>query len=393
MKRFLKTICCGVLCFFFAVPAIHGQEKETKKVSFRDSIDHQFDLSDWIINKRGFVPVATIITEPSLGGFGAALAPVFIEQNKPKFLNGKVYPQPPNVTTAFGGWTLNDTWAVGAARVGMIPKWGIKYAVAGGYANVNMDYYFNLEQLGKEVDFGFNIKTIPVMLSVSKQLKNPRFTVGFKYMFMHNDIQVNDNNGNEAWRQTLDDKISDYLSGNVGKLGLQASYDSRDNTFTPDKGLKINLTADWSNPVVGSDYKYGQFEGAAYYYFPLLHNLITGTRFDMQQAVGDIPFYIKPFVDMRGVPTARYSGKTTILAEVEERWDFTKRWSLMFYGGAGKAFDKYSDFGSSDWAWSYGSGFRYLIARKLKLRMGLDFAMGPEGFTYYVVFGSSWLRQ
>ncbi len=393
MKRFLKTISSGMLCFFLLAPAANAQEKESKKVSFRDSIDHQFDLSDWIINKQGFVPVPTIITEPSLGGFGVALAPVFIEQNKPKFINGKVYPQQPNITTAFGGWTLNNSWAAGAARVGLIPKWGIKYAVAAGYANINMDYYFNLDKLGKDVDFGFNIKTIPVMLSVSKQLRDPRFTLGVKYLFMHNDLSVEDDNGNGVWRQKLDSVVSNYVSGNVAKLGVQASFDSRDNTFTPDRGLKINLTADWSNPVVGSKYKYAQFEGAAYYFFPLLDNLITGTRLDVQQVAGDVPFYIKPYIDMRGVPTARYAGKSTMLAEVEERWDFTKRWSLMLYGGAGKAFDKYSDFGSSDWAWSYGTGFRYLIARKLKLRMGVDFAMGPEGFTYYVVFGSSWLRQ
>ncbi len=393
MKRFLKVISSGIVCFFLLVSTVNAQEKESKKVSFRDSIDHQFDLSDWIINKQGFVPVPTIITEPSLGGFGVALAPVFIEQNKPKFINGKVYPQQPNITTAFGGWTVNNSWAAGAARVGLIPKWGIKYAVAGGYANINMDYYFNLDKLGKDVDFGFNIKTIPVMLSVSKQLRDPRFTLGVKYLFMHNKLEVADDNGNGVWRQKLDSLVASQVSGNVAKLSVQASFDSRDNTFTPDRGFKINLTADWSNPVVGSDYKYAQFEGAVYYYFPILENLITGTRFDVQQVAGDVPFYIKPYIDMRGVPTARYSGKSTMLAEVEERWDFTKRWSLMLYGGAGKAFDKYSDFGSADWAWSYGTGFRYLIARKLKLRMGVDFAMGPEGFTYYVVFGSSWLRQ
>ncbi len=393
MKRFFKVASGAIFLLLFTVPAVMAQEKEHTKVSFRDSIDHQFDLSDWIINKKGFVPVATIITEPSLGGFGAALAPVFIEQNKPKIVNGKVYPQIPNVTTAFGGWTLNNTWAVGAARVGLIPKWGIKYSVAGGYANVNMDYYFNLDKLGKNVDFEFNIRTIPVMFSVSKQLKNPRFTVGLKYLFMHNELEVADNNGNGVWRQKLDSVVSNYISGNVAKLGLQASYDSRDNTFTPNSGMKINLSADWSNPVVGSKYKFAQFEGAFYYFFPLLPNLITGTRFDVQQVAGTAPFYIKPFVDMRGVPTARYAGNSTMLAELEERWDVTKRWSLMAYGGAGKAFDKYSEFGSADWAWSYGTGFRYLIARKLKLRMGVDFAMGPEGFTYYVVFGSSWLRQ
>ena len=64
----------------------------------------------------------------------------------------------------------------------------------------------------------------------------------------------------------------------------------------------------------------------------------------------------------------------------------------MLYSGAGKAFDAWSDFGSADFVYSYGTGFRYLIARKFKLRMGIDIAKGPEEFAYYIVFGSNWLK-
>ncbi len=390
MHTFIKITLTGLALLWLSLPVSLAQKE---RLSFRDSIDRQFDMSDFIITRKGFVPVPAIITEPALGGFGGALAPVFIEPNKPKEVNGKLYPMAPNITTAFGGYTLNDSWAIGGARVGLIPKWGLKYAFGGGYANVNMDYYFQFDRLNTSTDFEFNIKTIPVMASVTKQLRNPRFSVGVRYLFTHNDLSVKSDNGNGEWMQKLDSVISDYISGNVAKLGLQASYDSRDNTFTPDKGLKINLSADWSHPWVGSDYKYAQFEGAVYYYLSVRHNLVTGMRFDMQQVAGDVPFYIKPFIDMRGVPTARYAGKTTMLAEVEERWDVVPRWSVLLFGGTGKAFDQFSDFKDADWAWSYGTGFRYLVARKLKLRMGVDFAMGPEGFTYYIVFGSSWLRQ
>jgi hypothetical protein len=38
------------------------------------------------------------------------------------------------------------------------------------------------------------------------------------------------------------------------------------------------------------------------------------------------------------------------------------------------------------------TGFRYLLARKFKLRVGVDIARGPEDFAYYIVFGSNWLK-
>ena len=39
-----------------------------------------------------------------------------------------------------------------------------------------------------------------------------------------------------------------------------------------------------------------------------------------------------------------------------------------------------------------GGGFRYLLARALGLRMGMDIARGPEDWAFYISVGSGWLR-
>jgi len=39
-----------------------------------------------------------------------------------------------------------------------------------------------------------------------------------------------------------------------------------------------------------------------------------------------------------------------------------------------------------------GGGFRYLLARQLGLQMGMDAGRGPEGWAFYIIFGSAWLR-
>ncbi len=398
-RLFLSVLLGAISVAVFSQNETTEKEKKEKPhISFKDTLDGALDLSDFVLDKNGFVPVVSIITEPALGGFGLAVAPVFIQQNAPVKRDDKIYPSPPNIATGFAGYTLNDSWAGGAATTGVWQKWGLKYTAALAYADVNMEYYFNLDKINKDVEIDFNIRAIPFFVQLEKQMKDPRFTIGLHYLFMHNTVQLkNDLQVSNEIAQKFIDKFDDYLtdkiSGNVARLGTKIAFDTRDNIFTPDRGLRTYLTADWSNPLVGSDYKYGQFEGAFYYFFPILNNLITGTRLDMQQVTGNQPFYLRPFVDMRGVPTARYGGKSTALLELEERWDIVPRWSVVGFAGAGKAFDKYSEFSDAEWAWGYGAGFRYLIARKLKLRMGVDLAMGPEGFAYYIVFGSSWLRQ
>ena len=104
------------------------------------------------------------------------------------------------------------------------------------------------------------------------------------------------------------------------------------------------------------------------------------------------PFYLIPYISLRGVPVMRYQGKATLVTEGELRWDFLRRWSIMGYGGVAKAFDDWSEIGDAKLVYSVGSGFRYLLARSFKLRLGIDVARGPEEWAYYIVFGSNWLK-
>ena len=69
-----------LLFLFSMVFSCVNSQSEKKQASVKDSLDGKFDLSDYIINENGFVPIPYIITEPALGGFGGALFPVFIKK-------------------------------------------------------------------------------------------------------------------------------------------------------------------------------------------------------------------------------------------------------------------------------------------------------------------------
>ncbi len=365
-----------------------AQKKEKPHVSFRDSLDGAFDMSDWLITKKGFLPFPILITEQAVGGFGGGIVPIFISPQAPMEFNGKMVPSMPTITAGIAAYTLNDTWMVGGGRMGSIHKWKMRYILGGAYANVNMNFYHTFPDIG-ERKFEFNIRGVPVYGYLGKILRNPRWVIGMNYLFIYSKLALR---GGDAMPDFVKDK---EMESYVSAFGAQFDFDSRDNTFTPDHGVKTYLHGRWSDPAFGSDYRYGNLEYALYWYLQYggRKQFVNGLRFDIQQVIGSAPFFLKPFVDMRGVPAERYQGKSTILAEFEERWDFSRRWSALVFGGLGKGFDDYSEFGKADWAYGYGTGFRYLIARKLKLRLGADFAMGPEGFCYYLVFGSSWARQ
>lgn len=370
--------------FLSCIIIVSGQQKE---YTTKDSLDGAFDVSDYIINANGFVPVPVFITEPALGGFGFGLVPVFIKKNPPYIdsVNGerKLTPVAPNITGGMGLYTVNNTWMAGAFRSGTFIKPRIKYRAGAVYANVNMSFYRTLPQLG-EKEFRFNIKSPAVFFQATKRISYSNWYGGIKYLFLSTNVHYEGEMPD--WVKPIE------YSSLVSQLGAVIELDNRDNIFTPDKGMKFHVDALFSDNILGSDYDFWKFNYYTYIYKQLSEKLIGGLRLDGQQALSQPPFYLLPSIDMRGIPAARYQGNADILTEMEFRWDFYKRWSIMFFGGTGKAFDEWKNFGPAEWVYSYGTGFRYLIARKFKLRMGVDIARGPEQFAYYIVFGSNWLK-
>ncbi len=91
-----------------------------------------------------------------------------------------------------------------------------------------------------------------------------------------------------------------------------------------------------------------------------------------------MPFYALPFIKLRGTPMMRYQGMHVVETEVEARWNFTPRWSVMDFSGVGRTAGSLNSCGSSSSRSAHGTGFRYLTARKLGLHAGLDIAKGLE---------------
>jgi hypothetical protein len=99
---------------------------------------------------------------------------------------------------------------------------------------------------------------------------------------------------------------------------------------------------------------------------------------------------MEPFVDLEGIAAMRYQGPTAATVEIRGGVDVTPRWSVLGFAGAGRAADGLSDLSSADTHSAYGAGFRYLMARRLGMRVGIDVAKGPEETYWYLIVGSAW---
>ncbi|HEU0125725.1 hypothetical protein [Flavobacterium sp.] len=356
-------------------------------ISVKDSLDGAFDLSDYIIYAHGFIVVPTIITEPALGNIGGALVPIFLKKHAPVVNeNGKKRFINPDITGGIGMYTGNKSWMAGAFRSSTLIKPRILYRVAAGYGDVNLSFYENNLPNLPDQEFKLNFRSTIFYTQWLKQFRNAKWSAGPQYLFLNSKINLPDFNLPPPFVKPGD------IKSTVSQLGGAIQFDGRDNIFTPDKGIRIQSDFFWSDNAIGSDYDAWRVNLSAIGYYPLAKTLIGGLRVEGEQAFGSPPFYLRPGINLRGIPAARYQGKTSIVTEAELRWDVYKRWSVMGFGGLASAFNDWDKAFAKPVVYSYGTGFRYLMARKFKLRMGVDIARGNEDWAYYIVFGSNWMR-
>jgi hypothetical protein len=380
-----KIIFLGFLLIFSAHcfgQTKHKMTKDERKKMLRDTLDGRLDLSAMIDNTKGLIPVPLIVTEAALGGFGVALAPVYISpQEKP--VGDKDYIAPA-ITGAFGMYTANDSWMVGLYRREVIAKYGLKYKVFLGYIDYNLSYYKEVENMDDQ-KFDFNYKTLPILLSLSKKTFSHLY-LGAEYF--RSKMTINPNFDYELPPNITTDDFDKTVASLSGFL----DWDRRNTYFTPDNGYRINLSYTVNDDWTGSDYKFEKLETFVHYFFPITNKWISGLRFEALQSYGNVPFHQLPSIKLRGITAYRYQGQATLVTETEQRFDFGTRWSVLAYGGLGKVFQKDENFADAKTVYNYGTGFRYLVARTYGLRAGIDVAKGPDSWGYYIVFGHKWNR-
>ncbi len=119
----------------------------------------------------------------------------------------------------------------------------------------------------------------------------------------------------------------------IGGLSPSFTYDSRDELFTPGRGTYVEASAAFYGTDLGGDDEFQKVGVVAMQYVPLHPRFTLGVRGDTGFTYGDAPFYVRPFVSLRGAPVMRYQRDNLVQAEAEVRWQFWKRFSAVGFAG------------------------------------------------------------
>ncbi|MEM8886294.1 MAG: BamA/TamA family outer membrane protein, partial [Planctomycetota bacterium] len=252
-----------------------------------------------------------------------------------------------------------------------------------GYASVNLDFFGLGADPGEDRSTDLNFEGAFIIQEIKFQLGKSNWILGADYNFARIDTTLD-----LGFPILPPFRTADQSSG----LGVLASYDTRDNHFTPTNGTDALLGFRYYAEALGSDNDY--YTGRAQYrtWLPIGDKVVLGLRGDAAGASDETPLYNLPFIQLRGVPAFRYVDQYAFTLEVEPRIQITDRWGVVVFGGVGRTAGTLSDLSESDTVYSVGAGFRYFLARKYGIHAGVDVAYSDDDFAFYITVGSAWLR-
>jgi len=172
-------------------------------------------------------------------------------------------------------------------RLSFTEPWLFDYPVSGGF-----DIYRNVIDQDEDVGYGYSEKRLGGDLRFGKQL-GEYLSGGVIYRL--EEITIKD---------VVDDASQDLKDeegkNTVSSLSFNLTHDSRDNVFSPTKGLVLGGTADMAGGFLGGDKDFYRLQGKASYNIPVFGKTVLEFRgrVGLADAYGDsteVPIYERFF--------------------------------------------------------------------------------------------------
>jgi hypothetical protein len=358
------------------------QDQEEEPSLFRSKEDGWFDVGGFLDTQFGFLPIVVPITEPAVG-YGAAGGVAFLSRPLGEVREGFGRP---NVTFVGGLATENGTEGLMAGDLRHWMDDRLQTLVAVADMSVNLDFFGVGADAGLDGHhLSYNLQPTGGFAQARLRLGESRAWAGLSYGLAAVAVDFDDPGGTTGLPEDSDDSTEAGLTPSL-------SFDSRDNMFTPVHGTYLEGSWGLFDEALGGDHEFQRAGLLGLQYFELDPDLYLGLRAELDATFGDAPFYLQPYIALRGAPAMRYQGEQTAVLESELRWRFWNRWSAIGFLGTGSAWNDMDQFDDKQSVVTGGTGFRYEIARDYRLHLGLDVAFGPDGAAVYVQVGSAWAR-
>ncbi len=191
-------------------------------------------------------------------------------------------------------------------------------------------------------------------------------------------------------------QVTGSEGGTVSGLGVNAIFDTRDNTFSSSEGEYAEVQLNFFNKLFLSDYNFTSLliDIRNYKTFSVFDSPTTfAFQFSASSTKGNTPFYILPTIggkeNMRGIYQGRYRDENSYFLQAEYRFPVYWIVGMTVFAGAAQVAKNISDYSLGDLNFAYGFGLRLNVIPEEKILLRADFGFGKDGGQIYLGFGEA----
>lgn len=171
-------------------------------------------------------------------------------------------------------------------------------------------------------------------------------------------------------------------------IGIIAQWDTRDFNLNCTRGHFFEIGTRHFRSFLGSDFDFNVIDLEAMKFFTLFPRQVLGLHFLGRFSNREVPFHQLSLLGgdkmMRGYYRGRFRDKVLYAFQAEYRWQFYRRFGVVFFGGLGDVSDEFHSFDFSEIKPSYGIGLRYMILPQRRVNLRLDIGFGKETNGIYI---------
>lgn len=329
---------------------------------------------------HSFVVLPIPMVNPALGS-GLVLAAVMFYQPE-----GSARPW---MTGGGALWTDNGSRGAGLFQKAYLGGDKYRLVAAVGQADLDLNFY-GVGDAAADRDVSIGINQTPTFAKVDLLRKiAPANYLGIRLRAVEVETRVP-----LSAPQFPDLEIPDLeLDVNLAGPGLLYEFDTRNSETYPTRGFYVTATSQWNLGSWGSDLDYAKLDAAINHYGRVGKNSVLAMRASVCQAGSDAPFFDLCLFgsnnDLRGYETGQYRDYSMFAAQAEYRWEFSKRWGVVFFAGVGAVAPSFSDFESDDLLPSGGTGVRFKASTKFNVNVRVDYAVGKDSSGLYFSIGEA----
>jgi len=241
--------------------------KAQDQKNFRDTLDGAFDVSHFLFDLHGFLPIISPITEPAVGYGGSLMNAVFIPKEQ---VEGERKFKMPDVALFEGGLTENGSWYAGGGYMGFWNNDRLRYRGFAGFGSINLTYYGFSDLLDRDFAIEYNLQSTFIHQEANWRIGQTDLFVGGSYRYL--ETTVSSQRDPDGLVPAVDREIT------TSRLGVQVQFDHRDDVFSPTGGYISSVSINYAPERLGSSRNFGQVQWYLHYYQPIGSKWIMGFR-------------------------------------------------------------------------------------------------------------------